>query len=78
MPLSGQERMLEYNDYVLSKSEIKQSKPLLLLPDTVIDNEKFKALFSKYHIYLNQNYKQVYHYQFISSEEKIYFYKSTL
>ena len=78
MPLSTKERMLEYNDYVLSKSDIKQSKPLLLLPDTVIDNLKFKALFSKYHINLNQNYKQVFHYQFISNKEKIYFYKSTL
>ncbi len=78
MPLSTQERMLEYNDYVLSKSDIKQSKPLLLLPDTVINNIKFNALFSKYHINLNQNYKQVYHYQFISNKEKIYFYKSML
>jgi hypothetical protein len=78
MPLSTQERMLEYNDYVLSKSEIKQSKPLLLLTDTVIKNIKFNALFSKYHIKLNQNYKQVYQYQFISNKEKIYFYKSTL
>lgn len=78
MPLSSQDRMLEFNDYVLSKSHIKQSSPLLLLPDTVINNIKFKALFSKYHINLNQNYKQVYQYQFISNKEKIYFYKSTL
>lgn len=78
MPLSSQNRMLEFNDYVLSKSAINHSSPLLLLPDTVVINTKFIELFSKYHINLNQNYKLVYQYRFMSNKEKICFYKSTL
>ena len=78
MPLSSQERALEYNDFVMSKSNLDQIKPLLLLPDTIITNPKFNALFSKYHITLNHNYKLVYQYHFLSNKEKMYVYKSTL
>ena len=77
MPLSSQDRMLEFNDYVLSRSTINQHKPLLLLPDTIITNPKFNLLFNKYHIRLNQNYKLVYQYHFLSNKEKMYVYKST-
>ena len=78
MPLSSQDRMLEFNDYVLGRSAINQHKPLLLLPDTIITNPKFNALFDKYHISLNQNYRLVYQYHFLGNKEKICFYKSTL
>ena len=78
MPLSTQERALEYNDFVMSKSNLGQIKPLLLLPDTIIANPKFNALFNKYNISLKRDYHLIYKYQFRSSKEKMYVYKSTL
>jgi hypothetical protein len=76
LPLSSQERSLEYDDYMLKRCHIMRAKPLLLLPGSIIKNSKFIQMFQDNNIYLNQNYKLVYKYQFISNNETINFYKS--
>ena len=76
LPLSSQERSLEYDDYMLKRSDIIINKPLLLIPESVIKNYKFIQLFQNNNIYLNQNYKLIYRYKFKSIDETINFYKN--
>lgn len=76
LPLSSQERSLEYDDYMLKRSDIVISKPLLLIPESVTKNSKFIQLFKNNNIYLNHDYKLIYSYKFKSIDETINFYKS--
>jgi hypothetical protein len=75
LPLSEQERNLKLLDFLLSK--VKELPPLILVPDTIIENKKFESVFAKHNIHLNQNYELVYKYKFLSNEENISFFKST-
>ncbi len=76
LPLSTQERNMELMEFLLNKVDVSNSKPMLLLPDTIIGNKNYQDLLHKHNIDLDKNYKLAYEYKFLSSKEKVCFYTS--
>lgn len=74
-PISDSEHLISTDEYILDRLNFSDNLDLLLLPETVEKSEKFKSMFRKYNVKINSNYKLVYVYQFVSSNEKVYLYK---
>jgi hypothetical protein len=64
-----------YNEYILTRYHFDDRFDLIVLPESVENNDKFKVMFSKYGIFLKENYQLQYVYKFLSTGEKVYFYK---
>lgn len=75
LALSSQERMLEYNDFVMKDINVIKDKPLLLIPDTIINNQKYISQFNKHGIYFHKNYKLMLKYSFKSSIQVVNIFK---
>ena len=76
--ISDAEHAMNYNDYILSRYHFDNRFDLLILPETVENSQKFKQLFTKYGIFFKENYKLRYVYKFLSTDEKVYFYKKQI
>ena len=73
--ISDSESLINANEYILHRFNFDDRFDLLILPESVNGSIKFKAMFSKFNVNLHKNYQLVYVYQFLSNQEKIYFYK---
>lgn len=75
LPLSNKEQNIFMNDYLLQHSNTNTSSNLLLVPENVIGDLKFKEMFHKINIHLNVNYKLLFKYKFLGNDETIYIFK---
>lgn len=73
--ISDSDHAMYYNEYILNRYNFNDRFDLIVMPETVENSEEFKNMFSKYGILLNKNYKLKYVYTFLSTGEKVYFYK---
>jgi len=76
--ISDGEHVMYYNDYILTRYHFDDRFDLLVLPETVENSQKFKQLFTKYGVFFKENYKLRYVYRFLSTGEKVYFYKKQI
>jgi hypothetical protein len=73
--ISDGDHVMYYNEYILTRYHFDDRFDLIVLPESVENNDKFKVMFSKYGIFLKENYQLQYVYKFLSTGEKVYFYK---
>jgi hypothetical protein len=73
--ISDGDHVMYYNEYILTRYNFDDRFDLIVVPETVENNDKFKVLFSKYGVFLKENYKMQYVYKLLSTGEKVYFYK---
>ncbi len=76
--ISDSESLIGGNEYLLKRVKFDTRADLLIVPESIEGNSKFKEMFSKFGVKLNENYQLVYVYQFLSTHEKIYFYKKAM
>ena len=75
IPLSGREQYIYVNEYLLSHYNSSNYSGLLLVPENAVQSIEFAKMFKKSNIILNENYKLLFKYNFLGSEEVIYIYK---
>lgn len=73
--ISDGDHVMYYNEYILTRYHFDDRFDLIVVPESVENNDKFKVLFSKYGVFLKENYKLQYVYKLLSTGEKVYFYK---
>jgi hypothetical protein len=73
--ISDGDHVMYYNEYILTRYNFDDRFDLIVVPETVENNDKFKVMFSKYGVFLKENYLLQYVYKFLSTGEKVYFYK---
>lgn len=76
--ISDAEDLIIADEYVLTKANFDDSLDLLIIPETVENSAKFKAMFSRFGVNLGENYKMVFMYEFLSTHEKVYMYKKLI
>ena len=76
--ISDGDHVMYYNEYILTRYHFDDRFDLIVVPESVENNDKFKVLFSKYGVFLKENYKLQYVYKLLSTGEKVYFYKKQL
>jgi hypothetical protein len=77
-PISDGAHTIWYDEYILNRTGFNDRFNLLVLPETVEKNNAFKVMLFKYGVKLHENYKLVYTYKFLSTNESIYFYKKKI
>jgi hypothetical protein len=73
--ISDGDHVMYYNEYILTRYHFDDRFDLIVVPESVENNDKFKVMFSKYGVFLKENYQLQYVYKFLSTGEKVYFYK---
>jgi hypothetical protein len=72
---SDGESNMNANTYVLAHLKSNINYNLIALPESIHKNLAFKKMFESCKIYLGSNYKLMYSYTFLSTNETIHFYK---
>jgi len=73
-PMSDGENYIEADKYILKREHFDDSFELIVVPNKVYNNIKFKSMFAQYGVFFDKNYKLKFSYTLLSTKETIYFY----